>query len=677
MQAGVSVRPTTAFVLFAVVVAELLAVLLGAALTGMSAAAATDSFMVTNTALGVGCGAGGVLIAANRPENLLGWLLLGAGVCQTATAAVTPWFVQALHDGATEATVRGLSTAYSFCWPWSVALFIPLTLLYFPDGRLPGPRWRWLLPGVVVNGVVQVLLFSADDRPLSTVRELDAVDRPVPPYLALDWLSPDGAFDMGSEVVLSATFGAGLVALVLRYRRGDELVRRQLLWLLLATVVTVVLVAASRLSGRVGETGFPIVLLTGIALVPVAITIAVVRHQLLDIRLLWLRALTYATLTAIVVVAYLLIVGVTDQVVRTQVGLGGSVLATLAVAAAFNPVRVRLQRGVERLLYGHRADPVRAATSVSADLAVGAVDPADVLPALCQALRLPYARLTDGGRTLGEHGDRPEIVEPVPLMHAGEPVGELEIGVRSGQRRLDAADRAVLDLLAVPIGVAVRAHALTQEVQSSRRAIVAGREEERRRLRADLHDGLGPVLTGIAFQADAVVNLAGTDPEQVRQLGGEIRAAVGDVISDVRDLIYQLRPATLDEVGLIEAVRRHARRLDRRADGAPLSIAVSVANVPALPAAVEVAAYRIVTESLTNAVRHSTAAHVDVVITCLDDALHLRVCDDGGGSVTPWALGVGLRSLRDRAAELGGTFEAVPTGEGGLVTACLPVDVAG
>ena len=239
-------------------------------------------------------------------------------------------------------------------------------------------------------------------------------------------------------------------------------------------------------------------------------------------------------------------------------------LATLLVAVAFNPARVRVQRAVNRLLYGERTDPVRAATTVSAQLAGR---PADVLPALCQALRLPYARLGEH-----EYGVRPALVEAVALHE-----GELEVGVRAGERRLHADDRAVLDLLAVPIAVAMRADELSAAVQASRRAIVEGREEERRRLRRDLHDGLGPVLTGIAFQADAVVNLADTDPAEVRALGGEIRGAVGDALADVRRLIYQLRPAALDEWGLVEAVRRHAQRL------APLDTRITAARSPPCP----------------------------------------------------------------------------------------------
>jgi two-component system NarL family sensor kinase len=674
VRAPVRLGTTAAFVLFAVVVAQVVVAAAGALATGMSGAAAVDSFMIPNATIGACCGVCGAVIAAYRPDNRLGWMLLGSGVFQTATATVTPWFVQALQLGAPESQLRLLSTLYDGFWPWSVSLFLPLALLYFPDGQLPARGWRLLPPVVVVNSVLQVLTFSAEPFPLSPVAELAGAP-PTPSYLALGGLPPGGAVETASQAVLGMTFLAVFVGQIVRFRRGDEQVRRQLLWLLFATALAVVLVVLSRLPGRIEDRGFPIALLTGIVLVPISMAIAVVRHRLLDIRLLWLRALTYALLTAVVVAGYLALVWVADSVLRSESLLGSSVLATLVVAIAFNPLRVRLQRGVEHLLYGRRSDPVRAATSVTAELAVGAVGPAEVLPALCKALRLPWARLVEGDRVLGEHGARPELVESVTLRHAGEPVGTLEVGVRSGQRGLDAADRAVLDMLAVPIAVAVRASTLSAEVQASRLAIVAGREEERRRLRGDLHDGLGPTLTGIAFQADAVVNLAATDPDEVRRLGIDIRDTVRDAIADVRRLINELRPAALDEVGLVEAVRRHAHRFDRNSAGDPMVVRVVADDaLPVLPAAVEVAAYRIVTEALTNTVRHSTASVVEVAIAAAEGTLRLAVRDDGGPG-RPWVAGVGLHSLRDRAAELGGRFEAAPTASGGLVTADLPVEV--
>jgi signal transduction histidine kinase len=494
--------------LFALVVAELASVFIGWALTGMSVAVARDSFMISNAAIGGCCAACGVLIARHRPDNRLGWLLLGAGVAQTGTAAVTPWFALGLVSDAPVWLVRGLSTVYSLAWPWSIAVFLPLALLHFPDGLLPGRVWRLVALLAVLNRPLQVLLFSSDVNPLDTVTDL-----PVPSdgrsasWLLVPAVARSGWLPLISDGVLAVIYAASLVLLVLRYRRGDERTRRRLLWLLLACAVVVVVIVAERRPGAVQDGDFPIIATLTIALVPIAMTIAVLRHRLLDIRLVWSRALTYALLTAAVVAVYLGLVNLADRLLREQLGLGASVLATLVVAAAFNPVRVRLQRAVDRLLYGERADPVRAVATVSARLAGAAQRPADVLPALCEVLRLPYGALTSGAALIGAHGQPPPRVEVIPLRHAGDQVGELRVGVRSGQQRLDPADRAVLELMAVPIGVALRASSLSEELQRSRRAIVTAREEERRQLRRELHDGLGPVLTGIAFQADAVVNL--------------------------------------------------------------------------------------------------------------------------------------------------------------------------
>jgi two-component system, NarL family, sensor kinase len=665
-------RRTWVGILLCLVLAEAVVAVVGGAATGLSYSQARDSFMIPNAVIGISCAVSGGLIAWHRPGNVLGWLLLGAGIAQTGTPAVTPWLIEAL---AGSGSARLPATLYSASWPWSVSLFIPLALLVFPDGKLPGRAWRAVLVVALVNAPLQVLLFSADRNPLSAVRELG----PAPRDRSVSWLripTLDGLVPLqaGSDLVLAGTLLAAIAGLVVRYRRGDERVRRQLLWLLLAATITAALIASSRLAGPIEVTGYPIILLTLVALIPASMTVAVLRYRLLDIRLVWSRTVTYLLLTAAVAGTYLGLVEVVERLVRPRVDVSGAVIATLVVAIGFNPVRVRLQRLVDRLLYGDRADPVRAASSVAAQVA-GASRPADVLPAVCQALRLPYAALTDdSGEVCGEHGTRPSLLVAVPLLHAGERVGELQIGIRPGENRLSGADRLVLELMAAPLGVALRAQALSDAVQRSRRELVAAREEERRRLRRDLHDGLGPALTGIGFRADAVVNLA---DGQVRDLGREIRATVDTAISDVRRLINQLRPSALDEVGLVEAVRRHATLLDRRGDGAPLRVTVQANEVPDdLPAAVEVTAYRIVTESLTNVARHSLAASAEVRIAGVTGELHVAIVDDGPPADGRWVPGVGLTSMRERVAELGGTLLAEGTPTGGRVQTCLPLDAS-
>ncbi|MEJ2885636.1 sensor histidine kinase [Actinomycetospora aeridis] len=649
--------------LAAVGLLEALATVVGVLVTGMPFVAARESFLLTNATVGTVCALCGGLIASRRPRRPLGWLLLGVAVAQTATAAVTPWLVRATLAGDPTA-ITATATVYSAAWPWAVGLFLPLALLVFPDAHLPA---RPVLALLLANGVLQVLTFSADPYPLATIPGF--APGQVPPawsLIAIPGLDTS-LLGVATNVLLAATYLAGVVVLVLRYRHGDERTRRQVLWPLLAAAGTVVVIGATRTIWSIAApgTGFPVISTMFVALIPVAITIAVLRHRLLDIRLLWSRAVTYVVLTASLVATYVAVVELVTRLLGPADGLASSVAATVVVAAAFDPVRVRLQRLVDALLYGDRADPVRAVSSVTAQLADGAERPADVLPAVCQALKLPWAALVEDGELVAESGVRPPGVETLPLRHAGRMVGELRVGVRSGQERLDPSDRAVLELMALPIGVALHAEALATAVRRSRQEIVGAREEERRRLRRDLHDGLASVLTGVAFQADTVVTLS---DGRVAELGESIRTGVTGALADVRRLINGLHPTALHELGLVEAVRRHAQRLARE----DLTFAVG-GTVGDLPAAVEVAAYRIVVEALTNVARHAGATHVEVAIRCGDGELLVDVRDDGAGDATAWDPGVGLRSMLERAEELGGRVRAAPSLDGGRVEAWLPL----
>jgi signal transduction histidine kinase len=668
--------PWLAVALSALAIAETVATVVGVLVTGLPFVAARDSFLISNASIGTVCAVCGGLIAAYRPRNALGWLLLGVAVAQTASAAVTPWLARALVVGNGPA-ITWTATVYSAAWPWAIGLFLPLAVLVFPDGRLPVRVRRPLLAVMVVNGVLQVLTFSADAYPLATVAGFGPGEvAPGWSWLAIPGLdtSPLGA---ATNALLAATYLAGVVALVVRYRRGGEQTRRQVLWPLLAAVVTVTVIAATRTlwSFAAPGTGFPVISTLAVALIPVGITIAILRHRLLDIRLLWSRTVTYLVLTVALAATYVVVVELVSGLVGPAEGLAASVAATVVVAAAFNPVRVRLQGLVDSLLYGDRGDPVRAVSSVTEQLAGGADQPGDVLPAVCRALRLPWAALVVDGDVVGETGTEPPHVETFPLRHRGRTLGALTVGVRSGEAHLAPTDRAVLELMALPIGVALHTEALSAAVQRSRQEIVAAREEERRRLRRDLHDGLASLLTGVAFQADAVITLASDDdrdPGRIAALGEDIRGGVTSALDDVRRLINELHPTALHELGLVEAVRRHAQRL-RRGDPTPLTIAVVDDGIGELPAAVEVAAYRILVEALTNVARHSRATHARVGIRCADADLVVQVCDDGPGEGATWCAGVGLTSMRERAEELGGLLTAAPSPEGGRVLARLPL----
>ena len=324
---------------------------------------------------------------------------------------------------------------------------------------------------------------------------------------------------------------------MLRYRRGDETLRRQILWLVAAAAAVLLAVTPWALVA-----GTPVVVLFTLPLVPIGITIGILRHQLLDIRLVVARGVTYALLSGLVLGAYAALVLV----------LSG-VASALLVALAALPLRGWLQRRVDHLLYGHRADPLRVASRVGDRLGSGL---SGTLEAIREMLRLPWVAIRVHGQTVASAGVPRADTASLPL----EPDGELVVGLRSGERRLSHADERVLQLLVGPLATAVHATQLSEEVQASRERLVASVEEERRRLRRDLHDGLGPLLTGVALSSDAAANLVSRDAAKATELLTDVRSQTRQALGEVRRIIDDLRPPALDELGLVGALRSRARR---------------------------------------------------------------------------------------------------------------------
>jgi signal transduction histidine kinase len=653
---------------------RLLAVLLAGLAVGCVAAAvalvgpagftwhkALTSFLATNGLMGVSFAVSGLLIAYHRRHNPVGWLLLGDGLGH-AVAALTAPLAQLLHQHHVALGLERLVlTVFMGSWSWSIALFLPLALLLFPDGHLPGRGWRIAAWAVGLTSPLFVLESLSGTEPVEKGLPLGYLGLTLPDQLQWLWTV--------SELRTLGALALGLVSLVVRYRRSDEVGRRQLLWLLLAAGVVVAAVAPwSFVSGT------PIAVLFSIPLIPAAIAIAVLRHQLLDIRLVLARALAWLLLSAAALLAYVALVAVLDTAVSRA--FGRSAFAPVVVAVLLAPLLPRLQREVERWVYGDRRDPARVAGRLGEHLAAGDERGLQgVVASLRSALRLPWVAVRDDEGLLAEDGERPERVARLPLSYAGAQVGELEIGLRPGERDLAGIDESTLGLVAAPLAVAVGALRLSADLQASRGRLVVAREEERRRLRRDLHDGLGPALTGIALTADAAANFLGSDPERSRELLSGLRDHVGVAIADVRRLVDDLRPPALDEVGLLGAIRQRADQLRLRSDGSTLDVRlVAPPDLPPLPAAVEVAAYRIATEALVNVARHADASMAEVRIEC-NGALDLEVTDDGRlGSA--WVPGVGLASMRERADEVGGSVEAGPSGRGGRVHARFPLGVS-
>jgi signal transduction histidine kinase len=511
-----------------------------------------------------------------------------------------------------------------------------------------------------------------------------------PPALMLAWMSaaaifaPNGLrwFDLvyaGSTVLVATALVTGGVLGILMYRRSrDPLTRSRLRWIASGTVVSAVLslagwhlpqvITGSQLlpSGAIGLSGLPFV---------VGIAVALRRHRLFDIERLANRSLVYVALVAILGAGYATLVAL----LVSGLHLSGTVAAAIAAAAAalaLAPLRNAAQRTVNRLMYGDRDDPAGVLARLGTRMQAVML-PNDVLPVVvdtvAQSLRLPYVAidLADGTgefRVAAEQGAPVGTVHTETLTHHGAAVGRLRVSERGRDDPLEPADLELIRSLAREVGPAVQAVRLHQDLLRSRAEVVALREDERRRLRRDLHDGLGPTLAAIRLKAGLAARQV--PPESAaRGLLGEIDTEVTASLADVRRLVEDLRPPALDELGIVGAVRSRAAAL-----AGQLEIDVVGPETPdQLPAAIETAAYRIVVEAMTNAVRHSGARRCTVSILVDEDAVELSVRDDGCGLKPDRTPGVGLRSMRERAAEVGGALLVRSPPEGGtVVSATLP-----
>jgi signal transduction histidine kinase len=432
--------------------------------------------------------------------------------------------------------------------------------------------------------------------------------------------------------------------------------------------------------------GYTFVGYLAVLIIPVTIGIAMLRHHLFDVDLVINRTLVYGTLTASIVGLYVLVVGSLGTLLQTGETIVVPLLAAGLAAALFAPLRTRLQRGVNHLMYGDRDEPyavlARLGQHLESTLAPDAVLPT-VATTVKEALKLPHAaiELERNGRfeTVAATGEPVEDPLRLALVYRGETVGRLVLAPRIGEEAFTPADRRLLDDLAPQIGVAAHTVRLTDEalrlsadLQRSRERLVTARKEERRRLHRDLHDGLGPMLGSFTLKLDVAGDLLERDPAAALALLRALKAQVQGALNEIRQVVYTLRPSALDDLGLLGAIRETAAQYGARG----LSISTEAPEeLPPLPAAVEVAAYRIVQEALTNIVRHAHARE-GVVRLKLDEGagtLRLEISDDGRGLSFGRGRGVGIASMRERAAELGGDCVVESLSAGGTrVRASLP-----
>ena len=542
--------------------------------------------------------------------------------------------------------------------------FLPSWVLLFfllPDGRFVPRRARWLtLP--VLPGALLTLVGNSS---LAT---------------AIPWRyrSPLAEIGWGTLLIgLLATFIGGLLSQVYRYRRvATPTQRQQMKWILVGLAAQ----PLPLLFGFAGmdERGAVVALflpLFVVALLPVTIGLAVLRRRLWDVDPLINRTLVYGGLTLLVLALYVALVGLAFVFFGGASNLFLAALAVGVAALLAQPLRAGLQRAVNRLMYGDRDDPGTVLARLGDQLATAAA-PTEALRQLvasvAQALKLPYVAIESSeAALLAETGRRDASPLSLPLVYQSSPVGRLLVGLRAPGESFSAAERRLLDDIARQAGAAVYAAQLTGHLQRSREQLVLAREEERRRLQRDLHDGLGPQLAALGMQLEVARSLAVDSPDAAALLA-KLAAETQHAIADIRRLVYDLRPPALDQLGLVGALREYVAG-PREGSGPHVTVEAPSA-LPPLPAAVEVAAYRIVQEAVANCRRHAAAATCRVTLAVAKSELRVAVEDDGRGLPPAVIPGLGLASMRERAAELGGEcrIESTP-GRGARVSAAFPL----
>jgi len=650
--------------------AALIAAVLALAAAVLAAMGRDVSLFLVPQALAYACM--GCVLLARRPGHPMGPLLCLIGLAIAFSQAPFAYARYALvHSPGS----LPFSTTMLWMNTWAYAPAISLAglvlPLVFPDGRLLSPRWRPALWAALAFIPLYIAGYALIPQSMGSLFHKMPNPYTVPRL--------DGLFKAMQVLAVVCGVGAAAAAVAtvtLRWRRADRVRRQQLKWFLAVLPVADASLVATLIAP--GPWSLAIGLISG-TLMPVAIGIAVLRYRLYEIDILLSRAVLYGLLTAGVAAVYLAVV----EVAYLLFGVHGTdlpvqVIATALGAAALFPLRDRVQRRVDRLFYGDRGVPYEALARLGRQVEEAA-DPetalSSVVKTIADSLRLPYAalelRLGDGWSPAAAYGEASPQVVAFALTFQRETVGRLLVGTRSRDEQLGPDDERLLADLARQAGPAAHAVALRRALDVSRAGLVTAREEERRRLRRDLHDGLGPTLAGLTLGLDTAKARSASQPE-LQELLGKLKAETQRAVADVRRIVYGLRPPTLDEFGLVGSLREEVGRLQYEAPSLTISLDAPAEDLADLPAAVEVACYRIVTEALTNVTRHAHATQCSVQLR-LNHGLDVNICDDGVGLPEGWRAGVGIASMRERVTELGGDLVIEPSlPHGTRINAHLP-----
>ncbi len=638
----------------------------------------------------------GALLAWKRASNPIGWLLSAIALCYTA--GIFSLFLQDFRS----TLALGLWSG----WTWMIAPALTVfVVLLFPTGSLPSRRWRivaWAaLTGIacwITGNSFAPMLASSGPPELPNPIGIDGTAGKLFTLLA------------GVGVALIAVSGAAAIAsLVVRYRRSGFVQREQLKWLLYAAALIIfgILgnVAVSFLvSDQETATNLNNALISvGVAAVPVSIGVAVFKYRLYDIDIVISRTLVYGSLAVFITGVYVAIVvgigSLAQQLASPNLLL--SIVATAVVAVAFHPVRERVQRLANWLVFGKRATPYEVLAELSGRM-TGTVADHDLLNRMAQLVAEGTGAVRAdvwlrSGDVLEDSAVWPAAAEAMPAVrvvagdtvevpaadqvrlvrHHDEVLGALSLRKRPGERLTPTEDRMLGDL-AGQAGLVLRNLSLTgqllqrlEEVRASRQRLVAAQDEERRRIERNIHDGAQQQLVALAIKLSLTESLIGVDEEGERELLAELSADAAEAVENLRDLARGIYPPLLAERGLVAALRAQASK-------APVPVEIAADGVGGLEVETEAGLYFCIMEGLQNAVKYAGASKITIGLCQAGDQISFEVRDNGAGfEVSAKATGTGLQGIADRLAALGGVLDVrSAAGAGTSVAGSVPLPSA-